>query len=188
MTDRHFVSAEPGYWRLHFVRFHAADGEFKVYPEPVLAWELRPGVDLPNMNFSVIRSRWFGAGTETQSFRSSSPRARFASPMGRASPARRSGLRTRRMNRAPERKPERCAAIPNSSRGGAPFNELLAAMASAGARGCAALVMRHGANAGGQKRSPCSPRRGSRHDSHPPKIIHSSHIIVGFSVVGARFP
>jgi hypothetical protein len=51
MTDRHFISAQPGYWRLKLVHPHAADREFKVSREPVLAWEMRPGVDLQNVNF-----------------------------------------------------------------------------------------------------------------------------------------
>jgi hypothetical protein len=52
MTDLHFVSAMPGFWRLELVHPHARDGEFKVNREPIVAWEMRPGVvDLPNMNF-----------------------------------------------------------------------------------------------------------------------------------------
>ena len=50
-TQRYFIPAQPGYWRLELVRPHAPDGEFKVYREPIVAWEMRPGVDLPNVNF-----------------------------------------------------------------------------------------------------------------------------------------
>jgi hypothetical protein len=48
---RYFVPAGPGFWRLDLVHPRALDGEFKVSREPVLAWEMRPGVDLPNVNF-----------------------------------------------------------------------------------------------------------------------------------------
>jgi hypothetical protein len=48
---RYFVPAAPGYWRLELVDTRAPNGEFKFYREPILAWELRPGVDLPNVNF-----------------------------------------------------------------------------------------------------------------------------------------
>jgi hypothetical protein len=53
MTDakqrRYFVPAQRGYWRLELVNPHAPDGEFKVYREPIVAWELRL-VARPNMN------------------------------------------------------------------------------------------------------------------------------------------
>jgi hypothetical protein len=45
MTQRCFVSAMPDFWRLD------VDSEFKGLREPIIAWELRPGVDLPNVNF-----------------------------------------------------------------------------------------------------------------------------------------
>jgi hypothetical protein len=48
----------------------------------------------------------------------------------------------RRMMRAPGRKPERRAPIPNSRRGGAPFNELLPAMASVVPQGLSCAVAR----------------------------------------------
>ena len=46
-----FVGATSGYFRLELVRSDASDREFKVSREPVLAWEMRPGVDLPNVNY-----------------------------------------------------------------------------------------------------------------------------------------
>jgi hypothetical protein len=44
----HFVAAALGYWRIELVR---RAGELKVYREPIIGWELRPGVDLPNVNY-----------------------------------------------------------------------------------------------------------------------------------------
>jgi hypothetical protein len=44
----YFVSTMPSYWWLELVR---SDGEFKVCREPILGWEMRPGVDLPNVNY-----------------------------------------------------------------------------------------------------------------------------------------
>ena len=64
---RYFVPAGPGFWRLDLVYPRASDGVFKVSREPVLAWEMRSGVVLQKVKFSVIRSRWSGARTETPS-------------------------------------------------------------------------------------------------------------------------
>jgi hypothetical protein len=50
-TRRDFVPAKPGSWRLELVYPHTPEGEFKVSREPIVAWEMRPGVDRPNMNF-----------------------------------------------------------------------------------------------------------------------------------------
>jgi hypothetical protein len=146
MTDdkqRYFISAAPGYWLLEPVRSHAPDGAFKVIASRSSGGNCGPEWTAQTPTISLIRSRSFGARAENPPLQSSSPTAWFASPTGRASPARRNGLRTRRIKRAPERKPERRAPIQNSSRRGAPFNELLAAMASAGARGCAEVLKPH---------------------------------------------
>jgi hypothetical protein len=54
MTDdgrRQFVPAMPGYWLLSLVHLRAPDREFKIVRTPIIAWELRPGVDLQNVNF-----------------------------------------------------------------------------------------------------------------------------------------
>jgi hypothetical protein len=48
--QRYFIPAAPNFWRLELVHPHAPHGEFKVYREPIVAWELRPGPDRPNMN------------------------------------------------------------------------------------------------------------------------------------------
>jgi hypothetical protein len=47
---RYFIQAPPGYWRLGLVHSRAPNGEFEVYRDPIVAWELRLGVDLPNAN------------------------------------------------------------------------------------------------------------------------------------------
>ena len=75
MTDDkqpRFVPSMSGFWVLKLV---PSDGEFKVYREPIVGWELR---------------------TKTPSLRSSAPTAWFASPTGRASPSRRSGAQGQR--------------------------------------------------------------------------------------------
>jgi hypothetical protein len=43
MTDHHFIPAAPGYWRLQLVHPRAPNSEFKVYREPIVAWEMRRG-------------------------------------------------------------------------------------------------------------------------------------------------
>jgi hypothetical protein len=50
-TDHHFIPAAPGYWLLNLVHPRAPDGAFKISRAPIIAWELRPGVDLQNVNF-----------------------------------------------------------------------------------------------------------------------------------------
>jgi hypothetical protein len=49
----HFVAAMPGYWRLELVHSHTLDGNFTVHRKPIVAWEMRPGVDVPNINYFV---------------------------------------------------------------------------------------------------------------------------------------
>ena len=51
MTDHHFIPASPGYWLVDLVHPRAPDGAFKISRAPIIAWELRPGVDLKNVNF-----------------------------------------------------------------------------------------------------------------------------------------
>jgi hypothetical protein len=51
MTAHHFIPVAPGYWLLDLVDPRAPDDEFKISRTPIIAWELRPGVDLQNVNF-----------------------------------------------------------------------------------------------------------------------------------------
>jgi hypothetical protein len=100
MTDNnnkqlHFIPAQPGYWRLELVHSRARDGVSKVYREPVIAWEMRPGPNRPNMNHFAhpVTVTW----RPDRDVPILGPDGVVRLTNGRTSPARRSGLRTWRL-------------------------------------------------------------------------------------------